>query len=159
MAGWVGSKELSCFEWTSIIEWRDPLRLSTSVAAGFVLMILACDRPMPTEPPLPICAAGTAVSVGAGVQPVISWNSRCRVSEVRVEAYPVSGSGPFEGAWQAYSLTDDVVSPVQVGVPRADGSHGPGLTLIPGRVYRACLGTWDEEALQTVDLGCQTFQP
>ena len=54
------------------------------VACG--LSVVACERSSPVEPQLPICAMGTAVTVGAGVQPTISWTGGCRVTEVRVEA-------------------------------------------------------------------------
>ncbi len=127
------------------------------VACG--LAVVACERSSPVEPLVPICAMGTAVTVGAGVQPTISWTGGCRVTEVRVEAYPVSGAGPLEIAWQARSPSNDVVSPIQVGVPHASGSYGPKLRLISGRVYRACLVRWDDTTSEPIDLECQTFTP
>lgn len=135
------------------------MRNSSLASLVLVFTTATCDRPAPVEPLRPFCAVGTAVDVGSGVQPMVSWTNTCRVNEVRVEAYPVSGSGPFEGAWQVQSLSDGVVSPVQVGVPRGDGSYGPALMLIPGRTYRACLGRWNATAAETTDLECKTFTP
>jgi hypothetical protein len=125
---------------------------------GLAALPLGCNLYNPVETVLPLCDSSSVLSVGPGTQPEISWTGDCRVYWVRVDTLPWRSSGYLPVAWQRFSATASVLSPVRVGVDSTSVRPAP-VVLGRGQLYQACLVGTHDPATRTRHDVCVEFTP
>lgn len=129
--------------------------LLTLVAAA---CIVGCNLYSPVEIVPPLCDSSAVLTVGPGTQPEITWTGECRVTWVRVDTLPWGNSAYVPVAWQMYSTTASIRSPVRVGIDRTSVHTSP-VVLGRGQLYQACLANVRDRSTGVPRDLCVSFTP
>ena len=127
---------------------KDGLR--TLIAGGTTVVMLGCsDKGGVTQPEL--CTSPVELTVGAGVQPSLTWEPSCAATSILVR----ESESPLAGLFWSVSSIRGLTPPVRIGIsPPAGEGYSPGpVTLTAGRSYMAIVQPSNLEA----GLGVLTF--
>ncbi len=99
------------------------------------------------------------VTVGPGIQPVLDWSPRCRVSEVWIEALADSASPVIIMQWQRYSDVPSIRPPVRAAMDLDGYGESKEIFLTVGVRYKACLVDNERYPGYWAYLTCTEFTP
>lgn len=130
--------------------------------AALVLLILPGCHPGELLTAPVACTSLTrdpVVTVGPGVQPVIDWTPRCRVSEVWIEALADSASPIILTQWGKYADFPFIRPPVRAAIDSTLIMGPEEIFLTPGVRYKACLIDNERYPGYWAYLTCTEFTP